>query len=99
MVDPKTNQRRGKGEGRIPNPRSKSLFGEEKSRPKSEEGKGDNLGELESNKRRVGTLTLTLFSHSDELEKKRKKNRGWNRTLTLDPDSIRMNSKGKNRIS
>ena len=52
MVDPKTNQRRGKGEGRIPNPRSKSLFGEEKSRPKSEEGEGDNLGELESNKKK-----------------------------------------------
>ena len=33
----------------------------------------DNLGELESNKRRVGTLTLTLFSHSDGLEKKEKK--------------------------
>ena len=55
MVDPKTNQRRGKGEGRIPNPRSKSLFEEEKNRPKSEEGKGDNLGELESNKKtRIG---------------------------------------------
>ena len=31
--------------------------------------------------------------------KEEQKNRGWNRTLTLDPDSIRMNSKGKNRIS